>query len=766
MQRTTVRRTPSLTWPVRVAWAVSAVALLVVLWLAGSLDYQKYFNVQAQDMSVWKDMYAPQAHAAEISIRFGPDHDVYMAPILKGLPPSVFLAPDVQTLDWPGMQALPLNTSKSGGVVIILDLPSAADVAAIARMYPHAQFELYTAPSSPEVLIYTITIPASDIKAVQGVRATGVGSSGSGTSTDEVVPDFSNDTSNVKMSDGTVRLAATLRVDNYGKYNFDWRPTTASAGASTTGQLMVDGYTVTPGTTLTMGTGLHSIVATDTVKGASDASQLYWNAPGAPEQLVPMSNLFDAKKVEAHGLTGTYRPGLGGDTPSQTGHVDPTISFNFHKTPLPRPYTAIWEGKLYIPRDGTYVLGTEQLSTSRLFFDGQEIITNNNVNNMMEHPVTVNAGLHDIKLIYTDQENYSHMYLYWTPPGRPHSIIPSAFLWPAMGSYPDKPKSGVWPTLDKSDGSQLPPSRVTFYPPRTQQPQTQAQQSPPPPSDQQVVVPQQPLPQGKQIQPLFVLGQDGVTLLKPRTVAADAAGNIYVFSETNSQVSKFGPDGKLITSWAIKDSTGKPMTEISAAVVKDDKVMLLDAASSTLLIFSQDGKDQGHATLCQCFFPRGASIAKDGNLWVANTGGSQVLKITPDGQQTEAIGDHGTEPGKFTEPASVAEASDGTLYVADIGNKRVQSFTPDHKPLAQWDMGQSVARDGNRLTVDSKGDVLVTEYDSRNVVLYDKQGKELDRWFYAIGGNTYVPQAIAPLGDDKFVVLYPDANVGVVFSIK
>src|SRR5207302_611161 len=98
--------------------------------------------------------------------------------ILKGLPPSVFLAPDVQTIDWPGMQALPLNTSKSGGVVIILDLPSAADVAAIARMYPHAQFELYTAPSSPEVLVYTITIPAEDINAVRGVRATSLGPSG------------------------------------------------------------------------------------------------------------------------------------------------------------------------------------------------------------------------------------------------------------------------------------------------------------------------------------------------------------------------------------------------------------------------------------------------------------------------------------------------------------------------------------------------------------------------------------------------------------
>ena len=73
---------------------------------------------------------------------------------------------------WPGLHALPLNPGKPGGTIIILDLPSIADMQMIARLYPHAHFDIYTAASNPEPLVITIKIPDSDIKAGRGVLAT------------------------------------------------------------------------------------------------------------------------------------------------------------------------------------------------------------------------------------------------------------------------------------------------------------------------------------------------------------------------------------------------------------------------------------------------------------------------------------------------------------------------------------------------------------------------------------------------------------------
>ena len=189
------------------------------------------------------------------------------------------------------------------------------------------------------------------------------------------------------------------------------------------------------------------MVATDTVASGAGTSQLLWGLANSPPQPVSPQSLYDPQKLEPHGLTGLYRSGSSFDTPPAIGRVDPVISFYYHETVMPRPYSVEWSGKLYIPEDGLYAFGTENLSTSRLNIDGQEIINNPTINNLMENRLNLTKGLHDIQIFFQDMGDASHMYLYWTPPGRGRSIIPSDFLWPTMGQYPDKPASGAWPTL-------------------------------------------------------------------------------------------------------------------------------------------------------------------------------------------------------------------------------------------------------------------------------------------------------------------------------
>jgi streptogramin lyase len=172
----------------------------------------------------------------------------------------------------------------------------------------------------------------------------------------------------------------------------------------------------------------------------------------------------------------------------------------------------------------------------------------------------------------------------------------------------------------------------------------------------------------------------------------------------------------------------------------------------------------GRVPACRCHFARGLAASQDGNFWLADTGYNRVLKVSPSGTQLRSLGEKGTQPGQFEEPASVWEAPDGTLFVADIGNQRAQSFTPDLKPLTQWLIGRSIARDGNRLTGDQAGNVLVTQVEDRAVVMYDKNGKELRRWLYRKDGEVLVPSGITSLGGAKFLVLFPQGDVGAVFT--
>jgi sugar lactone lactonase YvrE len=202
---------------------------------------------------------------------------------------------------------------------------------------------------------------------------------------------------------------------------------------------------------------------------------------------------------------------------------------------------------------------------------------------------------------------------------------------------------------------------------------------------------------------------------------------------------------------------------VSALVVKDGKLLALDAATSEIISYGLDGSGGERTKLCNCFYPRGMALSNDGNLWVADTGGSKVIKVKVDGTTLATIEGKGEVLGQFVEPAGVWEAADGGLFVADVGNARVQRFDSELKPFKAWAMGTSVARDGNRISGDEKGE-LVTEFESQAVVRYDPDGKELARWVYLGGSGQAIPSVITPAGEGKYLVLYPTDNRALIFS--
>jgi hypothetical protein len=732
--------------------------VLFVAW-ASTMTIPRYFQEQAGDRSVWKEMYAAEEETARLFQRYNATHTIYASPILYTLPPSRYLVPDAGYIEWPGMHAFPL-TSTGRDVVIMLDPPSAGDLAMIARIYPNARFAALQAPSHPDPLMFSVFIPDADIRSRQGARITLLGDDRSRPLIEEQAVGASFDWNSRGVTSGTVRLSTTLKIGEYGPYQFALEH--ANGADTTAGSLMVDGYEIRAGVPISLASGLHSVVATDTLRvgeSPSRPSRILWGNLGVAPSEIPANMVFDPRSVEPHGLTGYFRDGTLFEISPRAARVDPVISAYFHQTPLPRPYTAEWLGRIYIPEAGTYLFGTEQLSRSRLFIDGQELISNTAANNLIENSIELTVGYHNIRILYEDFEGYSHIYLYWTPPGRERAIVPSVFLWPQMGSYPERPESGQFPTLDQYDGKQLPPDRLvagTRLPAPGQKP------------DDPAPVPQsnQPPPQmeGTPIEALYALDLPNGRLSGPFSVAADAAGNTYVFTTRDGKIHKFGPQGELLIDWVVTSGDGsRPLTELSAMMVEGEKLFALDAESSELIEFSLDGQMQGRRRMCECYFPRGMYPAGDGNFWVSDTGGGRVIKVSATGDQISVLGERGSEPGKFIEPTSLYQAPSGVLYVADVGNSRVQTFSPDGSPLAQWSMGVSDSRDGNRLTADGEN-VLVTQGESRSIVRYDAQGKELGRWSYARNNEIATPASIAPLPDGRYAVLFFRQDYGVVFK--
>ena len=138
-----------------------------------------------------------------------------------------------------------------------------------------------------------------------------------------------------------------------------------------------------------------------------------------------------------------------------------------------------------------------------------------------------------------------------------------------------------------------------------------------------------------------VIGARGVgigELNKPRSVACDTNGNIYVVDMTG-RVQKFSPEGKYLLHWQM------PETDL--------------------------GK------------PKGMGRDLEGNIIVIEPHYQRVNHFTPDGKLVAQWGCRGTNEGCFMLPRGIAENSHGEFFVSEyMGAERVQRFTLHGSQLA------------------------------------------------------------------------------------
>jgi sugar lactone lactonase YvrE len=739
---------------VRAGWVLSAGLVLAVVAQVGQTAQARYFTDQVNAVGTWREMYVPEMNVARIMQDYGGNYDIYVVPVLTGLPPQMFLAANSPApLEYPGEWAIPLAEPMNRNIAFIIDPPTAGDFARLTRLYPNATFNILHTPNSSEPLQYTAFITKEDVQAIHGVQARFFAPDAPATAaplSERTVPSI-NQSWGTNAGDPTppfrVRYTATLRLPASGIFRFHLD------GDPPDSRVQVDGYDLA--TPRLLGAGLHMLQVETVVRAANSQTRLVMSQDSGPEVDVLPDMLFKPS-VEPHGLTGYYRRGNLFDGDAAKVRIDPVLSFYFHEVPLDRPYTVEWKGKLFIPQDGTYALGLEQISRATLEIDGKQVINNPNDNNYQEAQLQLTRGLHDIRVRFADLANYSHLYLYWTPPGHDQSIIPSYFFWPEMASYPDPNAGGTWPTLDDANGRVLPPQFANKggTPPSAEPqggtvPPAQPPAAPPAGQPPGEPPPTQPSATGLSLPPTAIIAPSRQIALDgqadPRGLATDAAGNLYVVTATDAKVHKFSPAGQEVTSWALVGKDGQPAAEPFSIAVRGQQVLVLDAATSDLLSYDLDGKPGTVVHACECFYARGLAVDSDGTLWVADTGGGRLVHLTAEAQPLGVIGQRGSQPGQFVEPTAVWRAADGRLYVADVGNSRVQVLSREGEYQAQWPILPGIARDGARLTGDAAGHIYVSFPDT-GVVVYDAGGKPLATWqpanapfrasALAIGGTT------------------------------
>lgn len=199
--------------------------------------------------------------------------------------------------------------------------------------------------------------------------------------------------------------------------------------------------------------------------------------------------------------------------------------------------------------------------------------------------------------------------------------------------------------------------------------------------------------------------------LSPTGVAVDDAGDLYVADSVNNVIEKITPSG-VLSIVAGNGSSGPP--------------------------------SPGPAIDSPLDSPQDVAVDASGNLYIANADANDVLKVTPDGTLsvfagTGAVGGF-PSPGTATnvaqdEPDAVAVDSAGAVYIADTNGQAIEKVTPqgaltiiagDGLTAGNPTPGPATGSALNYpegIAVDAAGDVYIGDYGAYDVLKVTPDGQ-------------------------------------------
>jgi DNA-binding beta-propeller fold protein YncE len=142
-------------------------------------------------------------------------------------------------------------------------------------------------------------------------------------------------------------------------------------------------------------------------------------------------------------------------------------------------------------------------------------------------------------------------------------------------------------------------------------------------------------------------------------------------------------------------------------------------------------------------FPHGATVDRDGNLWVTDARGEggkghQVFKFNSEGKVLMTLGKAGVSgsgPDLFDQPTDVVVAPNGDIFVTDSHrngkNNRVVKFDKNGKFIKEWGKkgsGPGEISEPHTIAMDSRGRLFVGDRENNRIQIFDQDGKFLAEW--------------------------------------
>lgn len=273
----------------------------------------------------------------------------------------------------------------------------------------------------------------------------------------------------------------------------------------------------------------------------------------------------------------------------------------------------------------------------------------------------------------------------------------------------------------------------------------------------------------------------------PTGVALDAAGNVYVADELNHRIRKVTAAGVVTTlaggTQGFADGTGvaaqfdKPkgvavdtLGNVYVGDSNNHRVRKVTAAGvvTTLAGQAYNGFADGTGAAAQFYGPMGLAVDAAGTVYVADAYNYRIRKVSSAGVVTTLAGstqgfvDGNGPSAQFAFPSSVALDAAGNVYVADESSHRIRKVTAAGLVTTLAGSGTCGSADGsgaaasfcypNGVAVDSVGNVYVADQYSHRIRKVTAGGVVTtlagsDTWGFAEGtgaaASFYYPSGVA-----------------------
>jgi DNA-binding beta-propeller fold protein YncE len=233
--------------------------------------------------------------------------------------------------------------------------------------------------------------------------------------------------------------------------------------------------------------------------------------------------------------------------------------------------------------------------------------------------------------------------------------------------------------------------------------------------------------------PVCLINTASLTTVDSNPINGTATDSNGFFYLTQDDVREFNSSGVLQHHFGLKVLSNPEGVAVNAGT---GLVYVANTGANELSVFNLGGTFQFNVTSASDGValndPTGVALDPGGNVYVADSGNSQIDEFAADGTPVTALG-----YSVLTDPEGIAIDGLGNIYVGDAGTSQILKFDHNGNYLFEFN-GNGVLEEPYEMKVDVNGLLWVADPANNAVLVFDANGNLINNFSGTdIGGNAF-----------------------------